>query len=69
MFCVSTQNPKTRAAIERLAQEENEPELNCRLASRMAFGTAGMLASYDEQGIRMRTVYTAMYMILGTKVS
>ncbi len=35
------QDPITRAVIERMYGEENEGELNCRLGSRMAFGTAG----------------------------
>ncbi len=35
------QSATSRAVIQRLADEENEGELNCRLGSRMAFGTAG----------------------------
>jgi hypothetical protein len=34
-------NPKTRQEIETLVKEQNEKELEKRLASRIAFGTAG----------------------------
>lgn len=35
-------NEKTRQEIEQLVKEENEKELEKRLGSRIAFGTAGL---------------------------
>ena len=45
-----SQDPVTRAVIERLLGEENEGELNCRLGSRMAFGTAGEALRVQSTG-------------------